>query len=646
MPGPAERVELVSIKAVTGIDATTAGPYVDPTNGVSGVNIDPVRVLGVPTTARGRINLTAFTNAAEPALLVSFQFFQFESTFWEISVASFPGATAPVQQYGTSGKFTLTGATAFTTAVQYGNVLYTNAGQQYQGNGVAASVPYVWQQPAPTFTIGAATSSGSIPPGTYYYAYTYSVVNGNGTQETSPDAGAFAPFAISVTITTSQDITLTPSSPWSGTFADGSTYSTNLYRMSAAQTTWLFLANVTGSAPYTDTLADASIASNQQLDLHRDPPPVGGAVFSHKERVWVFTLYNSEASSASTFSAFSQCQLWYSDYGIPWSFDNSFGVILVGQETIPNDATFTANPGDLPVQGVSLQSIAILFKTRTVWCVYGDDETTFVARRVANIGCVSANSVAVCQSLAFWLSEEGVYYFDGYNPPQLISEKIRGALQDIPISDQKVSQAWFSDRAYYLSFPATGVTYAFYLPTQQWFGPLPYGTPAAYSIPAQNGLAGTARLNQVTACRPVSGTTVELDAWGVAETDLGVNVVGTWTSPLTDSKAPQFEKIYEYVVLNAPIQDVTAVVTLTIDPGVTNQTKTFSWNVNLSITTTNVMTVPTDPTTTPPQSGNGFLAQLSVEIPSTGTTPGTFWSAGVYGTITRQVVAVDNGAIS
>ena len=555
-------------------------------------------------------------------------------------------------------------ATPFATqAFQYGIPLFTNYGYQIRSDGgVAPFNVFLWQYALdeapfsstsgtfPTWTLAAGTGT-NLTPQEYYYTFTVTVAFPDGsTQETSPTSTAFAPFALNYTLGAAGAIAITPGVgaagiAWSGTNPDGSTWTTNVYRMSTAQPTFFFVANVTGNQAfvYNDNQADAAIASNAQLDLYRDQPPVcstttggvttynPGVIFTHKDRAWCFVVVQNAATDNQP-----QCQLWYSDYGTAWSFNSVYQVLLVGNGDTALNPVYGGR-GDAPAAAIVLASTALLLKNETLHTLWGDDQTTFITRLVGSYGCVAPFSAADCDEQGCWFGSTalygvGVYMCDGFSKPQYISEDIRVALQAIS-ADWPNAVGWYANGSYYLSFPNSSVTYIYHFPTKKWRS-LPFAASCGYAVPGdQPPLPAQQFYNEIIAARP--GTTF-IDTWEAAETDLGNPITATWTTLIRDSGKPSIQKNYFFVGLSNPLQPVgvEAFVTLTV------------WDYNGAVTTTrypetgtiDLSTTMWTPFRIPQTDNKGFQAQVTVTliIAPAATQPAKIFKVIVAGTDERE----------
>lgn len=596
---------LLTLGPFKGLDTTSIGPYVDPTNAITATNANPHRFPSALTNELGRVNVTTISAGVGAAISAIAPYIP-SSSDQQMIVCTLLSGTPSMFMYdpATASQTQLETAIQFDQAIQYGGVLYTNGGQQYSSANPANL--YSWQYPPPdgvalSYSVSQVSGS-SLIAATYAYAFTQVVTapNSGFTQETSA-TGDDTPFPYSVTLTSSGNIQI--SGTFAGTNADGSTFVTNVYRQSTNSPIFLLLTQLTVNTPYTDTTPDSGIQGNPQL-LVADPPPVSstnrGAITLHKERMWVYVLVQNAATNN-----LPQAQLWYSAVGQPWVFDEVNQVLLVNNSAIPSSPAYTGY-GDVPVGLASTSSFLMAFCERSSWVTYGDDETTFIARKLFTIGCQSRYSITVGEENVYWLSESGAYLFNGA-APQYISEPIRNTLFNLSASDRQAAVGTYANKTWYLSFPTLNQTYAYWTQTGDWFGPLAYGTNAAYFVPANPATYGNAsQINEVTAAR--TGTTF-IDAWFAGgEVDLGSPQGVTWTSALTDSGHSEAEKEYSFIGILAPIQTGFATVTLTIDPG-TNPAKTYSWVFDLSAQTTRQLrSVPPD--------FRGFMAQLSVTFNS------------------------------
>lgn len=656
MPQNPKYLPLIEVGPVRSLDAHSAGDYIAKGDGVTASNVNTNRVNNALTTELGRTNLVTLTNFTgyqvtaivpyantsqdEQYLLHIANVNSSSSIFYDACVPSQPTTVIAGEAY------------SFRQGLQFYNTIYTDAG--YQWSSLNPNNYYLWQYGAPNGGgFGVTTGAGSLPAGTYYYAFTRVVTlpNGAGVQETSaygnlpqtgpPPPTSLYPFFATSSGTQSAVITATA---FSGTYPDGSTWTTNIYRQSTNVPVWTLLANVPVGASYTDNANDTQIGANAQLVTH-DPPPLPatfgtqfqGAIFNHQERIFVFTIFQNSADTANQ----PESQLWYSDLGTPWSFNqvaqqDGGQVLLVGNSATPSSPSIIGY-GDVPVGGISMGGLALLFKSQSCWILFGNDQDTYFTSLAFPIGLLSKKSLINIFGTIYWLSPDGCFSYAG-NGPQYLSEKVVNLLNTVPYSDQINAVSMYANQTWYLSFPATQLTLCYYIPTAEWYT-LPYSCSAAASIAANpttptgsfTTYSGTA--NEVVAGRPSLNA---LDNWFTGENDLGAPVTGIWTSPLTCSESPQWQKTYDYITILAPYQAGSVTVTLTIDPG-SNPPKVYQNTVATLLPSgqeecRHIFRIKPDL--------RGYQAQLTVQFTNTvgQLTPITIYSATVWGTLDRELV--------
>lgn len=627
---------LIKLGPFKSVDYTTAGPDLPPGVGAAASNVDTQRQPGAMASARGRLNVVALTGGGTIGTLAQIN----RVTGSRQIVASINGGANQVVLYNpdTATQITSAGGANFSQAVQFGNVLFTNTNSQIRPGSSFNSYPWTFAFLGPTIALTPAPA-GNLAPATYYYAMTTVVTFPDGaTQESTPSPGANPPYANNVAAVTALPagnvITLSiTSGSFSGTLANGATWTTNIYRQSTNQPTWYLAGNATGAA-FNDNSSDPTIAANQQL-LFRSQLPLGfmtiatpPVIFRHQDRMWAFFDIDDAALTLSQ----TQCQLWFSDPGTPWSFYADTQALLVGNES--DNATLgpITQFNDAPMAGVSLSSVGILHKRRATYILYGNDPATYIPLKMWDLGCVSGASATVCEDVDAWLSEEGPHITDG-STKQYIGEPMRTLLETIPTTDWVNSVGFFANRTWHLSFPATGITMRYYFPKNEWLPPLPYATNTAYSVIAENSPVGLRRFNEMIAARN-SGTFI--DSWAVADgQDLGAPIVSTWTSGLTDSGECGFEKSYQWCVVNAPVQPgyVLQVVTTVQNLGVT-RTATSTFDLGLGPTLTATIGDANGGIT-------GFMGQVTATLtaPAGATAPGFVYEVSVYGSVVREMVA-------
>ena len=113
-----------------------------------------------------------------------------------------------------------------------------------------------------------------------------------------------------------------------------------------------------------------------------------------------------------------------------------------------------SNDGDIITAITRQQGNIVIFKSSSIYTLYGTDQQNYQLRNVQpNIGCIAPNSVVNIFNYLYFLYRDGIYTFDG-SSVDLISEKIGEKINEIA-DPSKVSGAWY-DHKYYLSYPKNG----------------------------------------------------------------------------------------------------------------------------------------------------------------------------------------------
>jgi len=174
---------LVSLRPFKGIDTLSAGIDVQEGRARQGVSADPYRLPLALVAARGRVNLALITTGGVGAVVKNIAAYTSGATDQQIEGTTELGGVFnrfmydPLANTQTALDFGGTvDTTFFSQAVQFGNVLYDNAGHQYsQAN---PSHTFLWHYPNPdptTYAYTVTPTAGTLPGGptgtaTYYYA--------------------------------------------------------------------------------------------------------------------------------------------------------------------------------------------------------------------------------------------------------------------------------------------------------------------------------------------------------------------------------------------------------------------------------------------------------------------------------------------
>ena len=603
--------ELLTVGPFTGLDATTGQYFVDGGMGVDMLNIVPDRRYQSYITVQGRSHALA-TNMANPVRGMT-KFYRQGMTPVYLALngsvlQSFTLGGSPTTLTLPSGVGPLTGNYMGFAPYQRANSSPIN-GWMFVSDGTDPPLKVDlnlavtnWQAApptvAPTAASGGAGNVNSINP--YYYRFTYS----NAALETSP-----GPVSAGFTATNNQ-VTVSGLAA----SADAQVTTINIYRLGGSLGTWFEVGSVpNGTTTFTDNTADASI-TGQSLVLHRDPPANFLALEVHKDRIWGFgytSPYSYQFNSVTnTYGATGPqpSDLWYSNYTEPWGFDNTNQVLPIGRNA----------GGDTAVGLATLGSLLVCFKSKTTWAVYGDTQADFLVRRLFDIGCASETSIVKAYGLVFWLSDRGVFGFDGGDAPQYLSKDIKRILDGYSMADLAAATAFMRYRMYWLSFPTQGVTFGFDIDQQKWF---------KIGWATDNAVFDVENLNEVTATEVGSGV---VDSWYASETDLTLPIVSSFTSRIADSGVLGGTKQYRYGLIQAPVQSgAIATVQVVVDPGPSQKVYTKAVNLALSPPRHLISLTP---------NMTGFEAQLIVTITSSQQTE--VQRVAILGYVKRNLVAL------
>jgi hypothetical protein len=637
-------VPLIKIGPFSGIDATDADPFETPDMANLATNVNPWRQNGAMATAAGRGALTTISLSPTTAYINAIV----ENN--SLAIYASNNSSNQVIYFNSSSQTTVFNGIQFAEGVSIGQAVFTNTGQQLIG-----IYAFTLQQPAPAFTnvnIGVYDAAGAIPGAsnginsTFYYAFTNVVTiqepggNTYSIQETSPSSAAFGDFSNAPQITpgnSTYEFTLAPAMPFSGYFADGSSYVTNVYRLSTDQPQWYFVGVAEGTT-FTDNNTQTTIAANAVLDLYRDPPPAqaGAITFAFRDRLW-FMVESDNESTLSNPSLVTQ--LWYSDYGLPYEFNGAQQVLLVGAASNENTnygpnpitqlypAAYTPIPGDFGQAALAIPGgVTVLFKKYSCYLLEGTDETNFFISDLAGVGCKARKSPAVGPQGVFWLSERGPEMWQLGYPVTYIGEPIRSILATYDDTDLANAVGWYSDQSYWLSFPTQNTTFVYRIDKQKWWGPQPYAASSVSSLPAESSSTPNNRVVAVSNTAATVHPNTGLVFWNEAETDVTNAITATWTGPLSDSGAVWMRKFYRYVTVGAPIQTgVTATVYFTAYDMV-GSGQQVTLNFDLSVAAYQTQSIPAN-------ASRGYYGQVTITLNNSvsATAPAIIYNVVVSG---------------
>lgn len=235
---------------------------------------------------------------------------------------------------------------------------------------------------------GAA--AGAMAGGNYQWMYTFVDAYGN---ESNP-----SPASASIVVINGRIINIAVS-------ADPQVVDRNIYRTTVGPGGVYYFAGSAGdntAVTYTDLLNDTGLGT--EVDYDNDKPPIFRYVATHKNR-----LFGVDAVVL--------CRLWISKEFQP------------GQAPLLNFIDISPDDGDIITGIVSFFDQLVIFKRNSIYVLSGNTENEFAIQRAATdsrIGCVAFRTAKVVDNRLFFLSERGVYAFDGLRT-QYLSERIEPA---------------------------------------------------------------------------------------------------------------------------------------------------------------------------------------------------------------------------
>jgi hypothetical protein len=525
---------LLEIGPFGGLDPTTEPFFVSPSNFISGENFVPNNGYGGFVTVEGRM---PFLAAPLPGQCTG----MFQCDRKGLPTVYFFAITLGGQGYiyyaiagGTAVPLTLPETltpdlqTSFASSLQW--VFLTNGMDTPLKINVTTLTVTYWGIVAPTTAPTLAASGTSTMVGMYTYAVTF----GTGSQESSQGA-------ISATLTvTNQGIQLS-AIPVS---TDPQVTQRNIYRIGGSLGQWLLITtlNDNTTTTYLDTTGDAQV-TGQQLVIYRDPPMPFTSICNHMERIWGFGTPNDASI------------VYWSNLNEPWGFNVDTGNLPIGENSF-NDAA---------VACVSIGGQLVLHKSKTTYAVFGNTDSNFLANKLFDIGCRSLRSACTAYGLDWWVSRQGIYFYDGSSPTNISDggyqqSNIKAILDGLTDADLAQATSFVYERMFHVSFPTLNKTYLYDLRSKNWY---------------QMGWAlDQVSFNLESTLYPVLGTNLEtlyqIDTWFAAPGDFGQPIISQLTSMISDSGQVAASKIYRYVEIEAVPTEATVFFSTTANPGAGN----------------------------------------------------------------------------
>jgi len=252
-----------------------------------------------------------------------------------------------------------------------------------------------------------------------------------------------------------------------------------------------------GTTMYSDT-GDIDLDTATQITYASiSYPPGAKFAKTYKNRMWLANIYHGEYGDGwFPFPSFEYppyltpigdepSGIYFSDYNEPEKFRlTSFFYINI-------------NDGE-PITAFERfeNKHLVVWKSNSMWAIYGaDDELApgvpdiMIDAIDESVGCVAHGSVAYGEGGLIWLSNKGVYFYNGTRPVPMASELIDPILENIsPARKQNATGVYTQKRKYLLSFTdetedgsANTVTLEYDFVTQTWTRKQ-FGNPTVYGV--------------------------------------------------------------------------------------------------------------------------------------------------------------------
>lgn len=167
--------------------------------------------------------------------------------------------------------------------------------------------------------------------------------------------------------------------------------------------------------------------------------PTGRYLENHINRVWNLDGNSLKFSSLDTSISGEN----FND----WDTANNAGEIII-----------PSGNGDTGTGLYSLGDVLYVFQRRAIWGVYGNSPATFQLRNITNeVGMVDRRSLIEMDNMLIFLSDLGVYAFDGSNLKSISKGAVNNYIKSWASLVTPVATLW--DNKYLLSFTVSGASY-------------------------------------------------------------------------------------------------------------------------------------------------------------------------------------------
>ena len=153
-------------------------------------------------------------------------------------------------------------------------------------------------------------------------------------------------------------------------------------------------------------------------------PPKPRFMAAHKNRMWSGHVRHEWQEGSEDYHPY---RVYFSEFLQPWTYRETSWLDITPEDGEPITGILSWNNKAL-----------IIFKENSMHAILGGDEEIVVGDPGIyletidyRIGCVAPETITVGEGAIFWLSNRGVYYYDGTTPKPLMTENIMDTLDDI-----------------------------------------------------------------------------------------------------------------------------------------------------------------------------------------------------------------------
>jgi len=344
------------------------------------------------------------------------------------------------------------------------------------------SVKHTMSEGSPMFEAQALTTGGTMPDGRYEYRFTYDLGWGDFLVETSPlyhyslnkyfRSENFKYFNLDAIFSAGTNTNMVNIRKYLNLTLPQEVQRINVYRSDRLDSTTsyaskelpVYYIGSISATDYQNAVAGSELVWGDVLlvDDGIQPGPLAEygkmavvpyARFHvlHKSRLWLGHVRYE--TGTNTPWIYKESDAVYNPSGIFWSNINNHGEYEPLGFFQYNYTNISPNDGEGITAMLSYRNeFLLVWKANSMWAVLGDSPDNLVVRNISyEVGCIAPETVAICEGNVVWLSNSGVYYYDGSYPKPLNTDNIADAVSSIlPARKYHCAGVYDSDRREYL----------------------------------------------------------------------------------------------------------------------------------------------------------------------------------------------------